>query len=121
MKDFTAFVIMDFMIVTPIEMLVLLENSFSRDVIDSYIRPEDIYYTPEDYYEDNGYDKWQDEYESDYYEALDEIINDDYLSYEIYPLKDNVTQKNYDKWVKENMLPRDFIRRCCRQLTEDDM
>ena len=98
-----------------------LGAELSHDVIDSYIRPEDDYYTPEDYCEDNGYDEWRDEYESDYYEALDEIINEDYLSYELYPLKEGVTLDDYLEWTKENMPPRDFIERYCRQLTEDDM
>ena len=92
----------------------------SREVIDAYIRPEDSYYSSEDYCEDNGYSGWRDEYEDDYFEALDEVINDNYLSYEVWPLKDGVTEEDYIKWQKENMEPRDFIKRYCRELTEED-
>ena len=92
----------------------------SRKVIDTYIRPEDNYYSPEDYCEDNGYNEWRNEYEDDYFDALDEVINDNYLSYTIYPLKENVTEKDYDKWIRENMPPDDFIKHYCRQLTEED-
>lgn len=97
-----------------------IRAELSHEVIDTYIRPEDSYYSPEDYCEDNGHSEWRDEYEDDYFEALDEVIKDNYLSYEVYPLKDNVTKKDYDEWIKENMPPSDFIQHYCRQLTEED-
>ena len=31
-------------------------EGMSRDVIDSYVRPEDVYYTQEDFCEEQGYD-----------------------------------------------------------------
>lgn len=49
------------------------------------------------------------------------VINDNCFSYELYPLKNNVTQEDYNEWKKENMPPDDFIKRYCREFTEDDM
>ena len=85
----------------------------SYDVIESYIRPEDVYYTPEDYCEDNGYDEWRDEYESDYYEALDEICQDN-LSYTVYEVKEGTTEEDYEHWLKTNRDPYYFIKNYCK-------
>ena len=92
----------------------------SREVMDSHIHPEDSYYTPEDYCEDNGYDKWRDEYEDDYWEVLDEVCEDN-VSYTVYELKEGVTEEDYREWQKENMPPEDFIHRYCRQLAENNI
>ena len=55
----------------------------------------------------------------EYYDVLDEIISE-YISYEVYPLKDEVAEADYEAWQKENLEPEDFIRRYCRELTEED-
>ena len=94
-------------------------EEMSRDVIDSYVRPEDVYYTQEDFCEEQGYDEWDESYWGEYYDALDEITSG-YISYEVYPLKNGVTEADYEAWQKENLEPEDFIRRYCRQLTEED-
>ena len=94
-------------------------EGMSRDVIDSYVRPEDVYYTQEDFCEEQGYDEWDESYWGEYYDMLDEIISG-YISYEVYPLKDGVTEADYKAWQKENLEPEDFIRRYCRELTEED-
>lgn len=94
-------------------------EEISREVIDSYVRPEDIYYTQDDFCEEQGYDEWSEDYWNEYYDILDEIIQS-YVSYEIYLLKDGVTKQDYQNWQKENREPQDFIYRYCRQLTEKD-
>ena len=91
----------------------------SRDVIESYMRPEDVYYTPEDFCDEYGYDEWDDSYQSEYYEALDEACGD-FIYYEVYPVKPEVTFEDYEKWQKENMEPRDFIKRFCDNPTFDN-
>lgn len=87
----------------------------SRYVIDSYIRPEDIYYSQEDFCVDQGYDEWNEDYWNEYYECLDEVI-DGYVYFEVYAVKPEVTFEDYQAWQHENMEPHDFIERFCTQI-----
>lgn len=94
-------------------------QEMSHYVIDSFINPEEIYYTKEDFLNDNEYDTWHENYCNEYYDALDEAIENN-IYYEIYPVKSNITLQDYQKWQYENMPPRDFIDRFCRELTGKD-
>lgn len=86
----------------------------SRDVIDSYIRPEDTYYSIDDFCEEHGYDEWNDDYQSEYYDELDEICGE-YIYFEVYKVKDTVTMEDYKAWQHENMEPHDFVEKYCER------
>lgn len=87
-------------------------RDLSRDVIESYINPEDEYYSREDYVEMSGLDSWDDSYEQDYYEALDEEI-ESYIEYEVYLMKQPMSDEDFSQWEEEDGDPRDFIRQYC--------
>lgn len=89
------------------------------ETVESYLRVDEIY-TEEDFMEDcyNGAE-WNDCYKEEYWDTFDEVMREQ-CSFEVYPIKDGVTEADYIKWQKENMEPRDFIERYCRELTNED-
>lgn len=91
----------------------------AAETVDSYLSVDQIYST-EDYMNDyyNGAE-WDERYREDYWDIFNEVREEE-CSYNIYPLKDGVTEEDFHNWEKENMGPEDFIHRYCRQLTEED-
>ena len=89
------------------------------ETAESFLRADEIY-SQEEFMEDN-YDgeEWDERYREEYWDAFDEMMQDA-GSFEVYPLKDEVTEEDFHNWEKENMEPHDFIRRYCRQLTDED-
>lgn len=89
------------------------------ETVDSYLRADEIY-SMEEYMEEfhNG-EEWDEQYREDYWDAFNEM-RDEQCSYYVYPLKDNVTEQDYQNWQKKNLAPDDFIKHYCRQLTEED-
>lgn len=89
------------------------------ETVESYLRADEVYSTEDfmdDYY--NG-EEWNDCYEQEYWDAYAEVMEEE-CAYEIFPLKDDVTEQDWYNWQKENMGPEDFINRYCRQLTIED-
>ena len=94
-------------------------QELAMETVESFLRAEEIYSKEDfmnDYYDNEEYD---DRYEEAYWDALDEVMQEA-GDYEIWPLKDGVTEDDYNKWQKENMEPQDFIERYCRKLTDED-
>ena len=58
--------------------------------------------------------EWDEQYEDEYWDIFEEVMQDE-CAFEIWPLKDGVTEEDYYKWQKENQEPRDFIQRYCCQ------
>lgn len=94
-------------------------HELAHETVEQFLRNDEIY-SREDYMHDN-YDgaEWNDCYEEDYWDAFNEVM-DEQADFYIWPLKEGVTEKDYIKWQKENMDPKDFIDRFCRVLTEKD-
>ena len=95
---------------------VTIAAEMARDVIWDY-RPDERFYTREDYCQEMGYDDWDDEYEDDYQCALDERVEEE-VEFEIYELRDGVEEEDYSVWTEENEEPSDFIEKYCKTLTE---
>lgn len=88
-------------------------------VVESFLREDEIY-SHEAYMQEfhNGAE-WDECYNNEYWDIFDEVMQEQ-CSYEIYPLKEGVTEEDYKKWQKENMPPHDFIQRYCREFTNKD-
>lgn len=94
-------------------------HELAYETVESYLRADEIYSTEDymnDYYDGEEYDE---RYHEGYWDAFEEVMQEQ-CAYEVWPLKDGVTEEDYIKWQKENMEPRDFIERYCRELTEED-
>ena len=94
-------------------------SDLAHDTVTQFLHEDEIY-SHEDYMQDNyNGAEWDDRYEEDYWDTFNEVMEEQ-SSFSIWPLKDGVTEEDYIKWQKENMEPRDFIERYCRELTEED-
>ncbi len=89
------------------------------ETVESYLRADEIYSTEEFMEEFYDGEEWDESYREEYWNVFDEVMQEQ-CSFELWPLKDGVTEEDYHKWQKENMEPYDFINRFCRQLTEKD-
>ena len=91
----------------------------AEEAVDSYLREDEIYSIYEYMNEYHNGEEWDECYREDYEDIFNEA-REDAGSYEIFPLKDGVTEQDFHNWEKENREPRDFIRRYCRQVIEED-
>lgn len=94
-------------------------HEMACETVDRYLRADEILSQEEfmDLYCES--EEWDDEYETEYWDAVAEAIEDE-ADFEIYLLKDGYTFEDYRNWQKENMEPEDFIKRYCRRLTDED-
>ena len=90
------------------------------DTVERYLRADEIYSTDDYMYDEHDGEEWDECYKDDYWDAFNEAMEEQ-CEYEIYAFKDGVTEADYDRWLKENMPPRDFIKRYCRQLTDEEI
>lgn len=87
----------------------------ASETVDQFLY-EDQIYSHEDYMADNhNGEEWNDKYEEDYWEAFNEA-HEEQCAYEVYELKDGYDESTYQNWQKENLEPRDFIRRFCKTI-----
>ena len=89
-------------------------SELAYETVESYLRADEIYST-EDFMEE-FYDgaEWDEQYRDEYWDSFEEVMQDE-CAFEVWPLKDGVTEADYYKWQKENQEPHDFIQRYCCQ------
>ena len=90
------------------------------EVVDFYLRTEEIY-SKKDYMNDvyNG-EEWDDRYYEDYWYYFEEMRQEE-CAYEVYQIKEGVTEEDFRNWDKKNMGPKDFIKHYCLPWTVEEI
>lgn len=84
----------------------------SHEVIDILCHPTEEWFTPQNYVEDNGLEKWDEKYRKAYNMALEDIITKE-IAFRIWEVKSDTNDEAIRLWANGDDDINDFVKRYC--------